>query len=101
MSESFRLVPFVILFTALSGFAQQSGREPFLKQFVHEEWKIWSSPARVHRNDLNWITSLSVTSAILIHSDREISEEGRETDDWTRPSHVISSFGSSIPMLAA
>jgi len=84
-------------------FAQQivPDDEPILKQFLHEEWKIWSSPASIRRSDATWIGGLAVSTAILIKTDRNVSWEIAETDDWGKPSHTVSLFGSGIPMFAA
>jgi membrane-associated phospholipid phosphatase len=85
-------------------FAQQTNPTddgPIVKQFLHDEWKIWSSPAHVRRSDAPWIGGLAVGSAILLKTDRNISWEVAETDDWTRPSHLVSSLGNGIPVLVA
>lgn len=95
---------FATLIAAGTCFAQQPNPphdEPIVKQFLHDEWKIWSSPARVNRGDAPLIGGLAVGSAVLLKTDRSVSWEVAETDDWTGPSHLVSSLGGAIPMIAA
>ncbi len=73
----------------------------FLKQFVFDEGAIWSSPFRVQKRDMKWLVPAVGTTAVLLETDRHVADRIRQTDDLSKPSHVISAAGSGLPMVLA
>jgi len=65
------------------------------RQFVQDEAHLWSSPARVKRDDLRWLLPLGIGTAALINSDRHISSEIGEVRNIQTPSHTVSKDGAA------
>jgi membrane-associated phospholipid phosphatase len=80
---------------------QSSPTGNFVKQFLGEEGKMWTSPFRVRRSDAKWLLPLAVGAAALFATDRRVSNQIRQTDDLSQPSRIISFAGSPFPTFGA
>lgn len=69
------------------------------KTFIHDEFKIWTSPAHIKKDDIPWLGAFAVGTAALLKQDPNISQEIAESDRLNPPSHVISSLGG-VPVFA-
>jgi len=69
------------------------------KTFIHDEFKIWTSPAHIKKNDIPWLGAFAVSTAALLKQDPNISQEIAESERLNPPSHFISSLGG-IPTFA-
>ena len=50
----------------------------FLRDFLHDEKAIWTSPFHVRLKELKWVLPLAATTAVLIVTDRRATGEMRE-----------------------
>jgi hypothetical protein len=64
------------------------------KRFVHDDADLWTSPLRIHREDLKWFVPFAAGAAALLKTDRSISAEIGEDKNIQGPSHAVSQMGS-------
>src|SRR5215475_1807181 len=87
-----------------SSFAQQNGAADselrgFSRRFLQEERDLWTSPLRIHQEDMKWLLPLGAGTAGLVLIDRKVSEDVRETSGLRRPSDMVSQVGAG-PLVA-
>ena len=87
-----------------NSFAQQSGADDselrgFSRRFLQEERDLWTSPLRIHQEDMKWLLPLGASAAGLVLIDRKVSEDVSEASGLQRPSNIISEAGAG-PLVA-
>jgi PAP2 superfamily protein len=97
-------VLFVALVLSHSLFAQQSGGDDselkgFSRRFLQEERDLWTSPLRIHQEDIKWLLPLGAGTAGFVLVDRKVSEDVSETPGLQRPSNIVSQMGAA-PLVA-
>ena len=81
------------------------GPRPFVRNFLHDEWKIWSSPFRTSSYDTHtmkkYVIPFTIISAALIASDRKTADILPNTKDQTKWSGRVSQLGAGYSLAGA
>ena len=81
------------------------GKQPFLRNFAKEEWRMWSSPFRSSNYDSKavkkYVIPFVIISASLIAADRKIADGLPNSQDQAKWSGRVSQLGSSYSMAGA
>lgn len=81
------------------------GRRPFLKDFVADEWTMWSSPFRKSSYSTHtvkkYVVPFALISAALIATDRQTEELLPNTEDQRVWSGRVSQIGASYTLAGA
>jgi membrane-associated phospholipid phosphatase len=75
--------------------------ENFAASVLRDQASLWSSPARMERDDLKWLIPLGAGATALLVTDRATGEEMREADGIRPLSRLVSKLGSGVPMVGA
>ena len=71
------------------------GPRSFVRNFVHDQKHVWTSPTRIARQDLKWLLPLAAGTGIAIATDNRLSEELPTPDDPARiAGKRVSQFGA-------
>jgi len=78
------------------------GKQPFLRTFAHDEWRMWSSPFRRSSYESHALTKyvvpFAILSTVLIANDRKIVDVLPNTRDQTKWSGRVSQLGASYTL---
>src|SRR5215831_17853507 len=107
MTNLYRVLTGIVLVALVlqhRSFAQQSGADDselknFPRRFLQEERELWTSPLRIHQEDLKWLLPLGVGTAGFVLIDRKVSEDVSEEPALQRPSNIVSQAGAG-PLVA-
>src|SRR5215831_3598336 len=54
-------------------------KDGIAKQFALDEFKIWTSPARIKKEDIGWVSIFAINTTMLLKEDPNISQEVAES----------------------
>lgn len=81
------------------------GKQPFLRNFVLDEWQMFSSPFRKSSYSTStvkkYVIPFAIISATLIATDNKIADGFPNTDDQTRWSGRVSQLGAAYTLAGA
>lgn len=81
------------------------GKQPFLRNFVHDEWRMWSSPFRSSSYDTKtvkkYVIPFAIISTALIAVDRKTIDVLPNTTNQTVWSGRVSQLGSAYTLAGA
>jgi membrane-associated phospholipid phosphatase len=74
--------------------ATPSLEKQFVKNVLHDQKAIWTSPFHLHGRDASWLVPLGVGTAALIATDRRTGDEIAESHQQLNASRIVSYAGS-------
>jgi membrane-associated phospholipid phosphatase len=81
------------------------GKQPFLRNFAHDEWRMWSSPFRRSSYDTptvkKYVIPFALISTALIAADRKTIDIMPNTTDQTVWSGRVSQLGAAYTLAGA